>query len=93
MQYKRGVAEAVIADVRGTVISRRSVHGIGDDAAGQALCDLIVIGNVRIDDETAVRGDQLRKFPEGTADIGKILKKVQMIFFYIKDKTDRGEEA
>lgn len=39
--------------------------------------------NFSVDDDGTVGGDIAGKFTEGTADVGNVLKEIQMILFYI----------
>ena len=73
-----GIGQLVVADILRPVIGA-AVGTVENDVARKTFRDLVIVGDLRVDDQRAVLRDELRKLPEGAADICKVLEEVKMI--------------
>ena len=77
-----GIIISLLADGSG------SFGRISDDAAGKSGSDFIVIGNLSVDDKTAILRNQLGKLTERVSDLCQVFKEVKVVFLYIKNNAD-----
>ena len=87
-----GVCVVVEGDIGSTVFAVGAAS-VGDDPAGQALGDFLVVRNIAVDDEDAVLGKLLGEETEGVTDVIDILEEVQMIRVDVQDDADCREKA
>ena len=92
VQMEGSVCFFVMGRIREVIIVfRRSTEG--NNTTGQPVRDFRKLRNGAVYNKKAVLWNQFRKAAEGRTDVGKILKKVHVIFFYIKNDADLRKEA
>jgi hypothetical protein len=72
----------VTDDVRGVIVGAR-FQGKGYCFTGKISCDLLIVFDPGIDDQSTVCGDQPGETAEGMTDVIEILEEIKMVFFYI----------
>ena len=85
------MAELVIGDILCRIICL-SGNPVSDDPAGEAFGQFLIILDIRVEDQSALRREKLGKSTEGIADFMDVFEKIQVIFFYIKDDPDGGSK-